>query len=298
MCLFLKSTGFKVVIGSSRKSAKLPKILTGCSLSFIDLNNVKLLNSVCGNVDYVIHLASINAQLSQKNPKLATEINGIGTFNLIQASVSNNVEYFLYFSTAHVYGSPLIGDISEVMLLKPTHPYSISHRLAEDFLLEALASNKIKGDIIRLSNTVGAPLLKENDCWMLFVNDACRQAVVGRRIIINSDPNSERDFIAMSSVHKVVGYFLDNKPDSDFPVYNLGSGDSSSLLKVAQLVARRCEVLYGYFPELIYPMTDDKPSIPLRYNVDKLTNKIKYKPGNSLTSSIDEVLKFCKLEFG
>jgi len=66
LCLFLKSTGFKVVIGSSRKSAKLPKILTGCSLSFIDLNNVKLLNSVCGNVDYVIHLASINAQLSQK----------------------------------------------------------------------------------------------------------------------------------------------------------------------------------------------------------------------------------------
>ena len=127
---YLLNAGYRVIIGSSRKNAELPDELKSCSLVYTDFNDIDALNAVCCDVDSVIHLATINAQLSQDNPQLAVKVNGIGMYNLIQASVTSKVKYFVYFSTAHIYGSPLVGEINENTLPRPTHPYAITHRLA------------------------------------------------------------------------------------------------------------------------------------------------------------------------
>ena len=73
----------------------------------------------------------------------------------------------------------------------------------------------IKGSIIRLSNSIGLPLIEKANCWKLFINDACKQAVVDRRIFIHSNPNSERDFIPMKDVYYVAEYFISNNVTAD-----------------------------------------------------------------------------------
>jgi UDP-glucose 4-epimerase len=286
--------GYQVVIGSSRQDAKLPNELVNCSLVYTNLDDVDTLTDVCRDVDYVIHLATVNAQQSQHDPQLAVKVNGIGTYNLIQASVKNNVKYFLYFSTAHIYGSPLTGKIDENTLPKPSHPYAITHRLAEDFLLESIGNQNIKGSVVRLSNSIGLPLIKEAGCWMLFVNDICQQAIINKCITINTNPYNERDFVSISSVCKVVSDFLIHKPEPEFPVYNIGSGTSKNLLTIAQLVVMRCELLFGFSPNLIYSKGENKFNSSLEYKVDKFVDVMGYTPSCDLTSSIDEVLRFCQ----
>ncbi len=294
---YLMDVGYQVVIGSSRQDTKLPNELKSSTLVYTDFDDVNALTDVCHEVDTVIHLATVNAQQSQLDPQFALKVNGIGTHNLIQASVKNKVEYFLYFSTAHIYGSPLTGEIDETTLPKPIHYYAITHRLAEDFLLESISSQNINGSVIRLSNSIGLPLIKEANCWMLFVNDVCKQAVVNRHIVIHSNPNIERDFIPMSSVCEITEYFLSNHMTADYPIFNVGSGLSHTLLETAEMIANRCEKLFGYCPKIIFSKDNTTKNLNLEYKVNKLTSGMGYVTNDNLMDSIDEVLKFCNAEF-
>ncbi len=295
---YLMEAGYQVVIGSSRQDAKLPNELENCSLVYTDFDDIDTLADICHEVDCVIHLATVNAQQSQDDPKLAIKVNGIGTYNLIQASVKSSVKYFLYFSTAHIYGSPLAGEINENTLPKPVHPYAITHRLAEDFLLESISKQDIKGSVVRLSNSIGLPLIKEANCWMLFINDVCKQAVVDQRIVIHSNPDSERDFIPMNVVCEITEYFLSNHTTANYPIFNVGSGISYTLLQIAKMIANRCEELFGFCPKIVYSENNISQNLKLKYKVNKLTMEMRYITNNNLNPSIDEVLRFCNAEFG
>ncbi len=294
---YLTNSGYQVVIGTSRPDAKLPSKLKKCSLIYTDFNKINSLIDACCNVDFVIHLASVNAQQSQEDYKLAIKVNGLGTHNLIQASIRNKIKYFIYFSTAHVYGTPLIGKIDEHTLPKPIHPYAISHRLAEDFLLGAIKKNEINGNVLRLSNSIGLPFSNEANCWILFVNDACKQAIVDHRIVINSDPDIERDFIPINVIGEITEYFLSNQTINDYPVFNVGSGVSYSLLKIAEKIADRCEKLFGFCPKIVFSENNRAQNLKLDYKVNKLNREMGYKADNTLSPLIDEVLKFCSAEF-
>ena len=290
---YLINAGYQVVIGSSRQDAKLPNELKNCLLVYTDYDDTSTLDNACRKVDCVIHLATINAQQSQDDPKLAIKINGIGTHNLIMSSIKSNVKHFLYFSTAHIYGSPLVGEIDENTLPKPLHPYAITHRLAEDFLLESINKARIKGNVIRLSNSIGLPLVKEADCWMLFINDACKQAVIDRCIVIHSNPNIERDFIPMSAVCKITDYFLSHYTVDNYPVFNVGSGISYTLLQIAEIIAKRCEYLFGFYPKVSYFDNGNFQNLKLDYKIDKLVLEMGYEVNNNLEPAIDKILKFC-----
>lgn len=292
----LINAGYRVIIGSSRLDAQLPDKLKQCSLIYTNFDDIETLNKACSEADFIIHLATVNAQQSEKDPELANRVNSIGTANLIQASIKNKAGYFLYFSTAHVYGSPLEGQIDEGSELEPLHPYALTHKLAEDFLLNAVNDGVINGNIIRLSNSIGLPLVAEANCWMLFINDVCKQAITDRRITIHSNPNDERDFIPMDSVYEIVEYFLSNRITANQPVFNVGSGTSYTLLQVAEIIASRCEALFGYSPQIAYTKKNATKSLKLTYKVDKLIMEMKYITNNDLKPAIDEILKFCQAE--
>src|SRR2546423_14306040 len=71
--------------------------------SGFDLMSPKSVSSYCAEVDTVIHLAAVNEIQSAKSPELALRVNGLGTLNLLRASMESGVRRFIYFSTAHVY---------------------------------------------------------------------------------------------------------------------------------------------------------------------------------------------------
>jgi len=298
LCKHLLNCGYTVIIGTSRKDAELPRELIGCILVYTDFFDINILNQACHSVDYVIHLATVNAQKSQEDPHLAVKVNGLGTLNLIQASEAQNVSYFLYFSSAHIYGSPLVGMIDESTLPKPSNSYSITHRLAEDFLLESINSKKMRGVIFRLSNSIGKPSSIDTNCWTLFVNNICRQAIESRSITINSNPLIERDFIPVSSVCSIVNHFLVNRPHSKFPVYNIGSGDAYCLNDIAKLVIQRCGALYGFLPKLVVNESIKLAHTPLCYKTDKIIGELGWEFSSDLIPVIDEVLEYSQLEFG
>lgn len=285
---YLQESGFEVKLGKSVTSNS-----QGVS---IDLNDDNSLNAACKGVSSIIHLAAVNAKFCNDYPEDALIVNSLGTMKLMKAANKNKISKFIYFSTAHIYGSPLIGEINEESLPRPLHSYSISHRTAEDYVIEESSKSQIRAIIFRLTNAVGSPTNPKVNCWMLVANDFCRQTVIEKTITVNSNKYVERDFVSIKSVCSIVGSAL-NTNVLDDEIVNLSSGLSLTLKSLAELIADRSEIVLGYRPKISFLNNSEE------INIQKLTisnNKLKkfgLNINKSLNDDIDELLLNCKLWF-
>ena len=281
---------YKIIIGSRDNRINLPKKLVGCELVFFDLLEKKSIQKCLKGVDIVLHLAAMNANECAANPEDALLVNGLGTLNLIQASQNSNVSKFIYFSTAHVYGSPLLGDITEETPTKPSNHYAISHRVAEDFIIEIGKKGKINTTILRLSNAVGYPIEKNINCWMLASNDMAKQIVEKNVIEINSSGRQWRDFISITNIINAVELFLENH--SPFgEVYNLGSGSSLSILELANLISFRAKAVLNIDVTITTANDEALTDNYLNYKIEKIMS-LGYSPKSNFEDEIDTLLLY------
>ncbi len=246
---YLLDSGFQVRIGSSQSHPDVPSDLLSCEIVICDLSDKRSLENACKNVSSIIHLASLNAQECDHDPEAALLINGLGTLNLLNAAKKMGITKFVYFSTAHVYGSPLQGIIDENSTPRPIHDYAITHRLAEDYVLQANSNKDITGSILRLTNSVGSPLNSKANCWMLVVNDLCKQTVLNQSMELHSDELVQRDFIPISTVCSTVVDVLTSDV-LDGEIANISSSVVLTLRELTNLIADRSEVVLGFRPNI------------------------------------------------
>jgi UDP-glucose 4-epimerase len=289
----------EIALGTSRVNADVPHELRKCRIINIDLLDDVSLDKACKGIKIIIHLAALNAQACARDPEKALMINGLGTLKLLQAAIRQGVSKLIYFSTAHVYGSPLIGEINEKTLPRPVHPYAITHRLAEDYVIEESRKGNIEGVVLRLSNAVGAPLDSSVNCWMLLVNDLCRQAVQDNELVLHSSGLQQRDFISIGDVAKVVGLMVDmHQGRNSEEIYNLGSGKSISVIEVARLVVERYKNQSGISIEIkVNNETAIIETTKLEYQIGKISSVVCFGNKTTLEQDIDKTLEFCGREF-
>lgn len=293
----LHQAGHQVVLGS-RTASSSPEWLREVEVVKIDWNDRDALLAVCVGRDVIIHAAGMNAQDSVTNPAKALSFNGVATAHLLDAGSKARVKRFIYLSTAHVYGVPLEGTITEETCPSNPHPYATSHLAGESAVLYATQRKQIEGIVLRLSNAFGAPARVEANCWMLLVNDLCRQAVSLHSMALRSAGLQQRDFITLQDVSRVVAHMIDmpNNKVGD-GLFNVGSGKSSRVIDMVELIQTRCTEVLGFFPKIIIPQPAEGDESPnLDYRIDKLLGT-----GFSLSSSpvleIDETLRMCNESF-
>ena len=73
-----------------------------------DLREVDLLNAAMDGCDYVIHLAAMWLLHCKDYPRTAFDVNIQGTFNVLEACVSNQVSRLVYSSSASVLVTLLV----------------------------------------------------------------------------------------------------------------------------------------------------------------------------------------------
>ncbi len=276
-----------------------PSWLDPTLLTHLDLMTPESLPAACYGADCIVHLASLNEIDSAQNPERALLVNGLGTLRLLQAAEKEGVSKFIYFSTAHVYGAPLTGDISEKSLTRPVHPYAITHRVAEDFVLAAHDRNSLSGIVLRLSNSFGAPADPAVNRWSLLVNDLCRQAVTTKILSLKTSGLQRRDFITLEDVVRAVEHFL-FLPASlcGDGLFNLGGENVIRVIDIAEKIAKRCQVLFGYTPAICRPEplcgeTDGA----LDYSIKKLKYS-GFRLTGCMDDGIDSTLMLCNNAFG
>ena len=294
----LAESGYQIYCGTRKLDLTPPDWLPSMRMVHIDWSSEQVLLEACRGMDFIIHLAAMNEIESAEDPVGALIMNGVSTLRLLNASMAAGVRRFLYFSTAHVYGSPLQGQINELTLPRPIHPYAISHKVAEDFILAAHDLGKIEGVVIRLSNGFGAPTTPNINRWTLLVNDLCRQAVENGELRLNSSGEQLRDFITLGDIARAVTHLmrLDRHSLAD-GLFNLGSGKAISILEMSEKVAARWRSLSSNEIEIVRPASNIFQTLSLSYQCNKIGST-----GFTLTScddeEIDATLKLCSRAYG
>ena len=250
--------------------------------------------------DAIVHLATINENQSVENPAKAIAVNTVGTFNILQASVLSGIEKFIYFSTAHVYAAPLVGNISEKNLTRPTHPYAYTHRAAEDYVLATRDTSKLDAIVIRLSNSFGPPAFPEVDRWTLLSNDLCRQAVQNGKMVLRSSGLQERDFITLEDVCLATQHLLQlNREQTLDGLFNVGGEFPISVSNFTKMIQSRCSLVLGFVPEILKPV--DQVDISdqrdrLKYDIEKLKST-GFNLKSNVNDELDSLLLFCCSHF-
>ncbi len=249
------------------------------------------------SIDTVIHLAALNEIDSVKFPSEAIRVNIDETRVILENSISKKVDRFIYFSTAHIYGAPLEGTITEKSLPSPVHPYAITHRAAEDYVLAATRQKTIQGTVLRLSNAFGAPVSPHVNRWTLLANDLCRQAVEKGTLTLRSNGCQYRDFICLTDVEEVVAKMLINPKSPHHNIYNLGSGISMRVIDMADSIIQSAVTVLKKNISLDLPAESfptDEPS--LNYSISRLLAE-GYHIANDVNIELERLLQFCAENF-
>lgn len=287
------------VIITSRKS----KPISRKNIKCIQLDYFKAdFSDYLREVYAIIHLASLNEIDCVKYPMQAIDVNVKLTLKWLQAAEKCRINKFIYFSTIHAYGSPLEGFIDESRQTSPTHPYGITHRAAEDYVLASREKSDIDAIVLRLSNSFGHPLFPDVNRWTLLVSDLCRKVVATEKLVLKSSGIQKRDFIPLKDVCRAVDHLfqLDKSASLD-GLFNLGGQNTMSIIAMTELIAKCCIKQLGIHPEIERPMpieiSKKENRTNLIFSIDKLL-KTGYQPAGEVEYEIEEMLSFCQIHFG
>ncbi len=295
---YLLKAGHQIILGS-REAKTLPEGLMQAKTVKVEWRSKSKIESICSNVDVIIHAAGMNAQDCAADPVAALNFNGLATEDLVKAAIRANVKKIIYISTAHVYGNPLIGRITEHTFPKNLHPYATSHLVGEKAVLEANLKGDIMGIVLRLSNAFGAPMSKDVNCWMLLINDLCKQAVESGNLSLRSNGLQLRNFIGLTEVCRIVDFFTSNDlKRENLGVFNIGSEHSKRVLDMTELIQNQCLTVLGYKPGLSYEISDTKSqNFSFKYSTERIRSLGLNINRESYVDEISELLKFCELSF-
>ncbi|MGC9954255.1 MAG: SDR family oxidoreductase [Rhizomicrobium sp.] len=252
-------------------------------------------------VDTIVHLAAPNEVECGADLVASLESGCVASLKLLRAACAAGCRRFIFLSTIHVYGSPLPERISETDAANPVHPYAIIHRTAEDFVRAAHAKGDIEGVVLRLSNGIGAPAWLEVGRWTLVGNDLCRQAIQSGRIILRSSGLQWRDFILLRDFVRAIRLMID-APASALGegLFNLGGRLPLRMLDIAEVVARRAEImLERSIPISRQPAAAGVQWPSIDFSIDRIaTLGFVPSPRSALDAEIDRTLDLCRRDPG
>jgi len=298
---FFVSEGHKVFIGTSRNVDSQDILFAGADVVHTPWNNLEKLDEACVDIDIIIHASGMNAKDCYDDPVAALSINVVATANILQSAINNNVKRFLYISTIHVYTDKLYGKIAEVDCPSNLHPYASSHRAAEDVVLWAQENKLIDSIVVRISNGFGVPIRVNTNCWMLLINDLCRQAVEHKQLVLTSNGIQVRNFIPISEICSAINFLVCQLPFEERvgqsgPI-NVGGKDSLSVLEMAKLIQLRCGAILSYTPDLVVRKQNDSEALTqLDFQMNRLKD-LGYSHVHHLTEELDRLLMYCNDSF-
>ena len=186
---------------------------------------------VKNNFDAIFHLAAIvPIKEVDKNRIKAFEVNFFGTKNIVDEVIKNNIKWFFFSSTSHVYSSSK-KKINEKFNLKPISFYGKTKKLAEKYIIKRFRKTNIFYCIGRIFSTTNNSQ-KEN----YLVPDLKKRIKNSNTKILLKNLNHYRDFISLKDLSRIIIKLYKKKFSG---IINLGSGKSIHLKKIALIIAKK-----------------------------------------------------------
>lgn len=170
------------------------------------------------------HAAQINVRVSVDDPVFDAETNIIGSINLLQLSVKNDIRKFIFASTGGaIYGEPRIIPADENTERLPLSPYGTSKLCVENYLNYYNKIYNLDFTALRYSNVYGERQNPHGEAGVVAI--FCTNILKGKDCNIFGDGKQTRDYVHCEDVARASVLSL----NSDSGVYNIGTSVSKSV---------------------------------------------------------------------
>ncbi|HNJ77980.1 MAG TPA: UDP-glucose 4-epimerase GalE [Marmoricola sp.] len=196
----------------------------------------------------VIHLAGFKyAGVSVERPLHTYTQNVTGTISLLSAMEQAQVDLMVFSSSAATFGTPDVDLVTEETPTNPESPYGESKLIGEWLMADAGRANGLKHTSLRYFNVVGSGFRDLFDTSPHNLFPLVFEALLaGRTPRINGDdyqtPDGTcvRDYVHVQDLARAhVAAARQLQAGADLaPVYNLGSGNGSSVREIMDAMAR------------------------------------------------------------
>lgn len=237
--------------------------------------------------DGVIHFAAKSlVSESVKKPNLYYQNNVIGTLNLINVMLNNDVNKIVFSSTASIFGDPLTEKISEDHPKNPINPYGKSKLIVENMLQDICLAYNFNATCLRYFNAAGAhesgKIGEAHDPETHLIPNILKVAISNNgsvKVFGNDYPTHDgtcvRDYVHVTDLAQAhllgLKYMEDNK---GFSAFNLGNGNGFSVLEVI----KSCEDAVN--ANIVYEIDNRREGDPasLVANSFNATTKLQWSP--------------------
>lgn len=254
------------------------------------------LDEALEGADAVVHLAGHDEVLAGREPERALLETIQMAGRVADSAARVGVPRVVHVSTVHVYGASLTPGsvIDEATLPQPRHPYALARLTAEHLFASAAGAGDLV--VLRLTNSVGAPAHPDVDRWTLLVNDLCRGVVRHGEVVLRTAGLQGRDFVDLGDVCGALALACEPAALAA-GTYNLGSGRTTPVRAVADLVADAFERLGRPRPPVVAPAPEGEAPVPFVVDVSRL-RAAGVPLDTPLEASVEEVARFCTNHHG
>lgn len=228
------------VIDSLRPSSKEMDEYIQSGIHYIqcDIRDLDQLNSIKGEFDSLIHLAAqVSVPKSFTHQKETEEINGKGTENVLALAEKLGIKRFILASSSAVYGDYEQMPLEESKIGTIQSPYAKT-KLDNEILIEKLFAKGNEFLALRFFNVYGQGQ-GGNSGYAAVIPIFVNSLREGKEITIFGDGKQTRDFIHVSDVsHLLISLSINKWPQPKQHAFNVGSGQSQTILHVAKLVQK------------------------------------------------------------
>jgi UDP-glucose 4-epimerase len=230
-----------VLVVDNLTTGRLENLSPGATLLNADIHDRAALEEIFQQhrpTFVVHHAAQTDVGRSMREPQYDTEVNIVGSINLIEQSVRFGVQKFLFASTSAVYPEQLHLPVDEEHLVRPLSPYGVSKFAVEQHLYLNHRESSLDYTVFRYGNVYGPRQNPSGESGVVAI--FAHQMLSGIQPTIFGDGTKTRDYIHVHDVVKANLLALKGRGDGE--VFNLGWGSEVRDIEVFETVRKSLRV--------------------------------------------------------
>ena len=219
-----------------------------------DITDKNLMDNLIQKQDIVIHAAAVaDVGACVRNPEIEFQTNVVSTQGILETSKKNNIEKFIFISSAAVYGMGNRGIFRETDPCFPVSNYALSKYWGEQQTKLYYDLYDLPTTSIRFFSVYGSPQIPKqgSHSWAVAIFGAL--AKKGKPITVFGDGNQIRDFTHVTDIAESV-VLSTEKNSTNGKFFNVGTGKPTKINEIVEKVFQNVDpVPINYKP---YPAGD------------------------------------------
>ncbi len=231
----LRAEGHAVRVLDNFATGKRSNLPANIDLVEADITDLEAIRPAFAGIDGVFHLAARpSVPFSVEHPVESTQVNIMGTVNVLEAARQAGVRRVVYSASSSAYGiQPELPQRVD-MRPDPLSPYAVQKYVGELFCRQFALHYGLETVSLRYFNVYG-PRMNDVGAYVPVFVHFLRQKREEKPIVIFGDGETTRDFTHVTDVARANLAAMRSAKVGKGEVLNAGAGGSTSLNRIAEI---------------------------------------------------------------